>query len=215
MRKLLPAVVAILLLFVLVDIGAKAFEQSQLASASKARSVNVGSVKVSFDGLPNGVSGFPYTLDVLADGKVSKATIEMRDVTVSPLSMKLVKVRVDDLDLGRSAAAGSARKVSGIGSARVTVVLSPRNIGDLLNTNVQLRSGYFNAVVDGTLIDGKVSVSGRQVVVDDGEHPPVKFDMPGKQYLPCTPKGVNVSASGMSLSCTTSTLPSAVAEILS
>lgn len=213
MRKVL-AVVAVLLLLTVVDLGAKSLAQSQLASASKSRSKNVDSVSVRYQGLPDSISGFPFAWDILSDGKVGDATIELRRVTVAPMSMRLVRARVQDLAVGRGALFANGRAVSGSGSVRVTVVLSSQDLGNYLSTPVQLRKGYFHAMVDGSVIDGQVSVDGRQIVIEDGEHDPVAIDMPSRDYLPCTPSSVSVGSGGMVLSCTTSKLPKAIAEVV-
>lgn len=208
------AVIAVLLLLAVVDLGAKSLAQSQLASAANSRSKNVGSVTVRYKGLPDEISGFPFAWDILRDGKVGDATIELHQVSVAPMSMKLVRAQVKDLAVGRGALVANGRAVSGTGPVRVTVVLGAKDLSSYFSQPVQLRSGYFHGMVDDVVIDGKVSVDGRKIVVNDKENAPVAFDMPSRDYLPCTPSGVSVGSGGIVLSCTSPTLPKAVAAVV-
>ncbi len=213
MRKV-PLIIGVLVLLALVDLGAKSWAQSQLASATKSRSQNVGAVSVRYEGLPDSVSGFPFAWSVLGDGKVGTATIELRDVTVSPLPMSLLRMKVTDLGVGRGAYFGSGRKIKSNGPVRVTVRLTAANLQAYYSGPVQLRPGYIRATVKGVVYDGKASVKGRTIVITDTQRGPTSLPMPGTEYLPCTPTGVGVSPSGVVLSCTSKSLPSYAANIL-
>jgi hypothetical protein len=200
MRKILIVVLVILGL-VALDFGARVFSEHQFDSATATRVDNVGSVNTTFD-------QFPYTWNMAVDGSVDSATIDLHNITASPINISLLRTQVKDLKLDRGAMFDGKARISSTGAIQVTAVLTEANVRDAINADtVVFRDKYVQVVLNGHTIVGPLVVKGRYLLIND-KHYPTKIPLPDKKYLPCQPTSAFVwHGSPIVTGCPSATLP--------
>jgi hypothetical protein len=199
-RLLLAAAVllAIVLLFLVVDVVAKGFVEGRVEDEF------VDSDQIEVQDASFSIDSFPFLWDLFVASKLS-ATLELEGIEEQGLTIDRFEMSVDDLTFDRASAFAGDVEVTGVGEVTASMELGASAISDLVGLPVEIRS-------DGTvLVDGspaEVTLDGSSMTVQG-----VTVDLSLRRYFPCTPD-VAVRDDLVELSCTTDRLPRIVNRII-
>jgi hypothetical protein len=189
---------ALLLLFLVVDLVAKGYVENRVADEF------VDSDQIDVQDASFSIDSFPFLVDLLVASKLS-ATLELEGIEDRGLTIDRFEMSVDDLAFDRASAFAGDVEVTGVGEVTATMELGASAISDLVGLPVEIQG-------DGTvLVDGnpaEVTMDGDTVTIQG-----VTIDLSLRRYFPCTPD-VAVEEDLVRLSCTTDRLPRIVNRIM-
>lgn len=203
LRPLLFRVVGVLAVLVLIEFGARACIDSAASRSIHNRTVGIDSVDV-------GTGDAPVVLRYWFLGGLQNGSVMMRDIQATPVNISALKVAAQKLEFSRTAMITGKADLTGSAPYRVTVVLSPRNLGNYLNTTVRFQSNYLVATIEGHNMHVVPELDGRTIVIADERHT-YEVPLPDEEYLPCDPESLGIG-NGIAVSCTSDTLPPVLAD---
>jgi len=172
------------------------FTQSQIAKRIEQR-VPGSKAKVT-------ISSSPFLYHLLAAGKVEKVTADVADVTEGNYTFQSIDVTVDDLQINRNELLKGKVQLEGLTKATIVATLTPEELvqAGVLTSLTQL--GVLGTAPHASVVAGQNDVA----VTIDG----ATFKIPYNSLVPCA-GSAGFSDRNLVLTCTTTTLPPALAQV--
>jgi hypothetical protein len=200
-RRLIGVVavlVALLLLYLVVDLVAKGYVEGRVAQEFEdSEQLQVEDASFSID-------SFPFLFRLAAYGEVS-ATLELEGVQDHGLTIDRFDLSVDGLRFDRVSAFAGDVEATDVEEATASIDLGASSVSDVVGLPVELREDG-TVLVDGTPAEVTMTDDG---LVVQGVTVPLNL----RRYFPCTPE-VDVRQDLVHLACTTDRLPRIVNRIL-
>lgn len=203
MRGLLALLLAVVVAYVLLDLGSAAFVEGRVEQEFQdADRIRVEDAAFS-------IESFPFLAPLLATGRVS-ATLELEGVQDRDVTVDRFRLEVDGLELDRTSAFNGRVRVHDLDRATTSVTLSETSVSDLAGVAVAIsRDGTVTAAgatAQAQLAEGDLVLTGPEIGTVTV---PLRLD----RYLPCPPE-VEVGDGVVTLTCVTETLPPVVNRVI-
>lgn len=203
-RGVIIRVLVVVVVLVLVEVLARA-----CVDAVSSRSIDGDLVDTQEVTVQSG--DVPMLFNYWILGGLRNGSITLHGISASPMNIDRLKVAADDLRLDRIRLLSADAQVNGSAPYRITMRLSAQNLSGVLHTGVTFRGDHLIAQIDGDNMDVTPRIDGRTIVLSD-ERNTHEIELPGTEYLPCDPTGTSTSPAGITLSCSSDTLPSYLAD---
>jgi hypothetical protein len=199
-RRLLIAVVLLVLLLSAVDVGTRITMQHQLELRVDSYEPNAAAKVTIF--------GFPFLLKLALNGRVDKITAHARQVSQGPFVLDRVDVKVSGVRVLRSRLLHQRQlEIVSIDSGTVTVDMTEADFARLVGLPVTLGAGTAQVMVGGVLVTGHVSISNGHLELESAGLP-VSVPIPALPVLPCLAQ-VRIVPGHLIGSCTFHQIPAA------
>ena len=205
MRRLLTlglVLVALALLYVVVDLVAKGVVEGRVADEFEAEP------RLEVDSASFAIDSFPFLARLAAFGEVS-ATLELEGVRQQGVTLDRFTLEVDGLVLDRGSAFGGEVRADDLDRAVASVELGEGTISDLVGVPVAIGGGTVS--VDGTTVG--TSMAGSELVLTGEGVGSLTVPLELGRFLPCDPTA-EVLDGLVRLSCETGDLPPIVNRVL-
>ncbi len=203
LRPVLFKTVGVIAVLVLVELAARGCIGAVVSRSIDGNTVGVSSVNVA-------TGDVPVVYHYWLFGDLRNGSITMHDVVATPVNISTLSVTAEKLEFSRTELITGRAKLTGSPPYRTTVILSPKNLGDHLNSTVHFQTNHLVATIEGHNMNVVPRLDGRKIVLAD-ERYTYDVPLPGKAYLPCEPDSIGVG-NGIAVSCSSDTLPPFVAR---
>lgn len=188
---------------VLIELGARGCIDAVASRSIHDSTLGVRSVNVESGDIP---VVYHYWLF----GRLQNGSVTMHDIVATPVNIASLKVSAESLELDRTELITGDAKITGSPPYRTTVILSPKNLGDYLNSTVRFQTNHLVSTIEGHNMNVVPKLKGRSIVIAD-ERNTYEVPLPGLAYLPCKPDTIGIG-NGIAVSCSSDTLPRFVAN---
>jgi hypothetical protein len=198
-RRLLIALVILLVLLLVGDFVAKAYATTQLRDRAKQAVRGATSSSAS-------ITSFPFTGRLLVAGSVSKVHVRVGPVAAGRVTFASVAVDLHDVHVDRNRLIRERKvQLTGLGSGTVTAALTDVEISRLAGARVSFAPGRASVNVGGTQVAATVQVTNGTMSLAGARLP--QFRVPRAPLFPCDATSAKVTQGAVELSCTVHNVP--------
>ena len=200
MRRLLIALVALVVILLVGDFVAKAYAATQLKD--RARAAVRGST--SSDG---SITSFPFLGRLLLFGRVQEVKVSVGPVVAGRVTFSSIAVDLHDVHVDRNQLIKQRTvRLTGLGSGTVTAVLTDAEISRLAGVPLTFTPGRVNVTVHGVSVSGAVQVENGILVLGNAASP-VRVRIPRAPLFACDATSAVVQQGQVEASCTIHDIP--------
>lgn len=216
MKKVVIVLLVLLVLFALL-LGGLAYADLRLRGlAEEQAEKKLTEALPQATGVDVTLDGFPFTLGVLASGKVDGLHVKLAEVKEAGLSAQELSLDVFDISLDKDALIDEQRLVvTDIGKATAQGFVSDAAVSKVVGQTVKFSPGKAHATVQGQELEVEASVRGRFVHLASKIPgvPSVTFPLPPGDVLPCSPE-LELLQGKIRLSCSIDELPKTLKDAM-
>ena len=155
------------------------------------------------------ISSFPFVGRLAVSGTIPEIRVDATGVTAGPLVFSRVELDLSDLRIRRSALLHGHVELVGLRRGVVTADISQGSVDHLTGLPITFGPGTVGA--GGLELPVQLSIHGSAVTIGFASLPSVTVTIPPLNLLPCV-GGAAVVPGALQVSCTVTSLPSALAH---
>ena len=155
------------------------------------------------------ISSFPFVLRLAASGAVPHLTADVTGASVGGLSFADIHLDVRDLRIQRSSLFQGDMRISSVKVAVVNATITQAAIDKVIKLPVTLGAGTVG--LEGVVVPVTPRIDGKTIVITVAKLPTLRVVIPALALLPCL-SSASILPGALELSCTTSTIPPALAS---
>ncbi len=147
------------------------------------------------------IDGFPFTVDLLARGRVDGIHMRVDSVDSGGFEATDLRFDVEGLRLDMGALVGGAPTVEGIDGASMEALVSIEQVIEVTGAELEIEDGRLWRRMGSGRVELRPRVVGTWLHLEEGRDPrPLLFPLPSSAVKACTPRAMPVSG-GIKLRC--------------
>jgi hypothetical protein len=200
-RKLLIALVILVVILLIGDFVAKGYAETQL----RDRALRAVRGATSATG---SISSFPFVGRLLVSGSVAEVKVGAAPVVAGKLTFSSVNVDLHDVHVDRDLLIND-RKVhlTSIGSGTVTAAITDAEISRLAGVPISFASGKASVRAGGLDVGAQLSAENGTLTIGGAEGVPIRIRVPRAPLFPCDASSAKVEQGRVVVSCTINRVP--------
>lgn len=201
MRKLLIALVILVVVLLIGDFVAKGYAETQLRDRAERAVHGATSATAS-------ISSFPFVGRLLLSGSVQEAKVGVAPVVAGRVTFSAIHVDLHDVHVDRNLLIHNQKvRLTSIGSGTVTAEISDNEISRLAGVPISFAPGRAAVRVGGVDISAPLSATNGALAIDGAQSVPIRIRIPRAPLFPCDASSAQVEQGKVVVSCTIDRVP--------